>query len=48
MLFILKELYGNIFITQEVLKEFEKPIPKWIKVREVNEKNIFKTIIYVY
>ncbi|PNR96152.1 MULTISPECIES: DUF3368 domain-containing protein [Petrotoga] len=44
MLFILKELYGNIFITQEVLKEFEKPIPEWIKVREVNDKKYLKLL----
>jgi len=44
MLFILKELYENIFITQEVLKEFEKPIPEWIKVREVNDKKYLKLL----
>lgn len=38
MLFILKELYGSIIITQEVFEEFGKTVPDWINVREVETR----------
>lgn len=34
MLFILKELYGNIQITEEVYKEFGEKIEEWIEISE--------------
>jgi predicted nucleic acid-binding protein len=42
MLFILKELYGSIIITQEVSEEFGKAIPEWIDIREVKDKKYLK------
>ncbi|AZO94903.1 DUF3368 domain-containing protein [Halocella sp. SP3-1] len=42
MLFILKELYGSIIITQEVSEEFGKAVPKWIDIREVKDKKYLK------
>ncbi len=44
MLYILKELYGNIIITEEVLNEFGKEIPDWIKVVEVKNRNYLKIL----
>ncbi|MFY9357088.1 MAG: hypothetical protein WAO60_04230, partial [Defluviitoga tunisiensis] len=44
MLFILKELYRSIIITPEVAKEFEKPIPEWIKVKDVDDKKYLKLL----
>lgn len=36
---ILKELYQEIFITEEILDEFGESVPEWIKVEKVkNEK----------
>jgi len=37
MLDILKELYGKIFITQEVSEEFEKSIPDLIEVKTLSD-----------
>ncbi|HPN32568.1 MAG TPA: DUF3368 domain-containing protein [bacterium] len=44
MLYILKELYGNIIITEEVFNEFGKEIPDWIKVVEVKNRNYLKIL----
>jgi len=36
---ILKELYQEIFITEEILDEFGESVPEWIKIEKVkNEK----------
>ncbi len=36
---ILKELYQEIYITEEILNEFGDTLPKWIKIEKVkNEK----------
>ncbi len=36
---ILKELYQEIFITEEILDEFGETVPEWIKIEKVkNEK----------
>lgn len=35
---ILKTVYGEIVITPEILKEFELPIPHWIKIIQVNDR----------
>lgn len=40
MLFILKELYGSIIITQEVFEEFGKTVPDWIMLEKLMIKNI--------
>jgi predicted nucleic acid-binding protein len=29
---LLKKLFGNLHITEIVLKEFNQPVPKWIEV----------------
>jgi predicted nucleic acid-binding protein len=42
LLFILKELYGSIIITQEVSGEFGKTVPGWIDVREVKDKKYLR------
>jgi len=48
MLFILKELYGKIYISREVADEFGKKTEDWIetrKVRDENYVNILNTLI---
>lgn len=42
MLFILKELYGEIIISREVSEEFGKAVPAWVNVREVKDKKYLK------
>ena len=39
MLWILKELYGEIFATEEVQAEYGKQVEKWIKIRKVKDRN---------
>lgn len=41
MLDILKELYGKIFITNEVSEEFGKSIPDWIEVKTLSDLKYF-------
>jgi len=35
---ILREMYGSIIITPEVMEEYGVPLPEWISVREVTDK----------
>jgi len=42
MLDVLKELYGTVFITEEVSKEFSKTVPDWIEVRKVSDNKYLK------
>ena len=42
MLFILKELYGNIWITEEVYHEFEKKVDDWVEVKKVKDQKYLK------
>ncbi len=38
-IYILKELYQEVFITEEIFNEFGEPVPEWIKIEKVrNEK----------
>jgi predicted nucleic acid-binding protein len=39
MIFILRELYGKIYITNEVYHEFGKNIENWIESKTVNNRN---------
>ena len=39
---VLKELYGKVFITEEVSKEFGKTVPDWIEVRKVSDNKYLK------
>lgn len=34
---LLQKLYGKIFITPEILVEFDSPIPDWILVRSAQD-----------
>ena len=43
-LYILKELYGTINITEEVFHEFGKEVPEWIKVVKVKNSNYTKIL----
>ena len=42
MLDVLKELYGKVFITEEVSKEFGKTVSDWIEVRKVSDNKYLK------
>jgi predicted nucleic acid-binding protein len=44
MLYILKNLYGEISITEEVAGEFGKELPEWIKVNKVSDRKSLKII----
>ncbi len=44
MLYILKELYGKISITEEVAGEFGKELPEWIKVKRVSDRKSLKIL----
>jgi predicted nucleic acid-binding protein len=44
MLYILKDLYGEISITEEVAGEFGKEIPEWIKVNKVSDRKSLKIL----
>ena len=44
MLFILRKLYGKIYIAEEVFNEFGKPVEDWIEVRQVRDKNYVKIL----
>ena len=35
---LLQKLFGEVFITQEVKKEFGLDLPKWIKIKKVQNK----------
>jgi len=41
---ILKELYKEVFITEEILNEFGECVPKWIKVEKVKNNNYKKLL----
>jgi predicted nucleic acid-binding protein len=36
---LLKALYGSIYITPDILNEFDRPIPDWILVRSVIDQD---------
>jgi predicted nucleic acid-binding protein len=44
MLFILKELYGKIRITEEVYAEFGKPLESWMKTEKVRNRNFIRVL----
>ncbi len=44
MLSILKELYGKIFISEEVFGEFGKPVENWVEVKQVRDQNYVKIL----
>ena len=44
MLFILKELYGTIYLTSEVAGEFEKDLQDWLELRQVKNTNYIRIL----
>jgi predicted nucleic acid-binding protein len=44
MLFILKKLYGKIYISREVADEFGKKTEDWIEIRQVRDENYVKIL----
>ncbi|MDR2841400.1 MAG: DUF3368 domain-containing protein [Paludibacter sp.] len=36
---LLRQLYDEVVITEDILAEFGEPIPEWIKVKSVTNKN---------
>src|SRR4030042_3876709 len=41
---ILQKIYQNIYTTNEMLHEFNKPLPEWIKVESVKDQKYLKFI----
>ena len=44
LLSILEKLYGKVFITPEVSREFGKTTDNWIEIREVKDRKYFTTL----
>lgn len=44
MLYLLKELYGAILISEEVAGEYGDKVAEWIKVRQVQDQKTLKVI----
>ena len=36
---ILRELYGSIIVTPEVMKEYGSQLPEWVVIQEVSDSN---------
>lgn len=44
LLYILKDLYHTVITTPDVVKEFMHPVPEWIKVKDVIDRNYQKVL----
>jgi predicted nucleic acid-binding protein len=44
MIFILKALYGKIYLTEEVFHEFGKEVESWFEIQPVANKNYLKML----
>lgn len=44
MLFILRERYEHIYISEEVVEEFGKPLENWIHIKSVQNRNYLKIL----
>jgi len=36
---ILREMYGNVIVTPEVMKEYGEQLPEWVVIQEVSDLN---------
>ncbi len=41
---ILKKVFGNVQVTEEIAKEFNKPLPSWINIVAVSNKQYVQLI----
>jgi predicted nucleic acid-binding protein len=41
---ILRDMYGAIFITEEVAAEFGKRLENWITIRHVQDRNVLRSL----
>ena len=44
MMFILRELYGRIYITEEVFDEFGRSLADWIEIKEVSDRKYLQIL----
>jgi len=44
-LFILNALYKNVITTPEIVNEFGKPLPDWIRIKAVKNKHLQNTYL---
>ena len=44
MMFILRELYGRIYITEEVFDEFGRSLADWIEIKEVSDRKYLQML----
>jgi len=44
MLYLLKELYGTILVTEEVAGEYGDEVAEWIKIRQVQDRKTLEVI----
>jgi predicted nucleic acid-binding protein len=41
---ILREMYGSVIVTPEVMKEYKAPLPEWIVIQEVSDNK--QTVVF--
>lgn len=44
LIHILRDLYGNIIVTDEVASEYGNALPQWVRVENVKNRNALKLI----
>ncbi len=44
LLYVLRELYGNILVTEEVSQEFDKELEDWVLIQKIHDEKYFKVI----
>jgi predicted nucleic acid-binding protein len=44
LLHILRDLYGNVIVTDEVASEYGNVLPQWVRVENVKDKNALKLL----
>jgi predicted nucleic acid-binding protein len=41
---LLQKVYGNVITTEIIAAEFGQPLPEWVKIRQVNDKNLQRVL----
>ena len=44
MLFVLRALYGKIYVTEEVSDEFGKGLEDWVEIRQIKDRNCMRIL----
>jgi predicted nucleic acid-binding protein len=46
-LYLLKESYSSVFVSTEIMEEYGKPLPDWVKIKEVENKTLQQTLMQI-